>query len=351
MKRKKKQKLNRNKWILAVACAMTALGAILIFISLMILYDREKHSGTEIRPSSEIEEGAGETQQAAEQVTEGLTIHFIDVGQGDAALIQCNGHNAMIDVGSSSAGKTNVVSYLEEHGVDQLDYLVLSHGHEDHIGAVYDLFWRSDIKVSNMVYDFGNTWDGNVGMVCDSVTEKQLPVLQPKRGDTFFVGDAEFKVLLGREEELAAEETEKQAAGEISEINNQSLAVLVTYKNNTFLFYGDGEKEYEDLLISTYPDLKVTLLKAPHHGGGTSSQEELLDLLCPQYAVVSSASPDQFGFPKKEVVQRLQERNIKAFYTYRSGTVIAVSDGDTIEFELEYEEQTGGESDEGMSQL
>lgn len=274
-----------------------------------------------------------------------LQIHFIDVGQGDGALLQCGGQTAMIDTGSLTAGKENVVSYLQQQEVTAIDYLFLSHGHEDHMGAVYDIIWKSDIEIKNAIYDFGNSDDGNVTMLNNSMLEKKIPNIKPVKNDVYKLGDAEIQIILDRDEieklqkELPEDGDETLRSQTITtNVNNQSIAMLVKHGDNSFLFYGDGEKEYEDFLLEKCPEVKnVTVLKAPHHGGGNSCQDITLKQLSPKYTVVSSESPDAYGFPAEDVIERLEDNNSENYYTYKNGTILAVSDGKNVEFTKEKE--------------
>ena len=353
MNQKKSRKRDRrahksNKkllfWIVifSLICIVIASGSFLLTKN--IKENLQEELAKEMETIDEDELWEENKKQPPEHVEE-LKIHFIDVGQGDGALIQCGDETAMIDVGSLTAGKNNIVPYLEAEGVTVLDYLFMSHGHEDHTGAAYDLIWKSDVEIKNAVYDFGNPDDGNSSMVNNSLMEKEVPIIKPEKETVYQVGDAEIKILLGRDDlemlqkepEEGADETMKNQL-EITNVNNQSIAILITHGENTFLFYGDGEKEYEDLLLKTYPDLKdITVLKAPHHGGGDSCQEETLRQLTPQNVVISSESPDTFGFPTEEVVGRLEENKINIYETYKHGTIIAISDGEKVTFQEEKE--------------
>ncbi len=338
--------------LVALSVVLAGTGIALLAVSLSVLQERETQRQSALKKTYESIKMTDVSEEKGEKEMPdiaGLEVHFIDVGQGDGALLLSGRHAAMIDVGSSSAGKTDVVKYLEERNIDKLDYLIFSHGHEDHTGASYEIFWKSDIEVEQAVCDFGNKEEGNVVMAESSLLEKGIPVLPAKTGDSFQMGDVTFQVLMGREPELEekdsvetdsqeSQESTKASGEELSSVNNQSLAILVSYGDTSFLFYGDGETAYEKLLATHCQGIApVTVLKAAHHGGNTSTQDEILDVLKPKHVVVSSEAPSRYGFPSPKVLERLEQRDIPVYCTYQLGTIVVKSDGTSVEFITEKE--------------
>lgn len=290
-------------------------------------------SDEKLTEETETVEGSEEERENEDGYVEGtketrkvMKVQFIDVGQGDATLIQCGGKAIMIDTGSSEA-ENDILQYLEEQKVENLDYLILSHGHEDHMGRGCDILEK--VEVGHVICDFGNQ-EGYVQRLNNYIKDMEIDLIKPRAGQNFQVGAFEFTILMGRNSDLAFEEEL-----EVTNVNNQSLAVKVKHGENSFLFYGDGEKEYEQLMVEQGLDIGSTVLKVPHHGAAASSTDIALDNIKPRYAVISSAPQEAFGYPSNEVLLRFAIRQITTFYTNKRGSITAVSDGTSISWTAE----------------
>lgn len=276
---------------------------------------------------TETQDFTDEDETAAREVSDpNMQVHFIDVGQGDATLILCKDQAILIDTGSSEAS-IDILDYLDRKSVEKLDYLILSHGHEDHMGRGVDILEK--IKVDHVICDFGNQ-EGYVQRLNNYIKDMEIDVILPKDGEVYQVGEFSFTILMGRNPQLFSENEP-----EVTNVNNQSLAVKVVHGNNSFLFYGDGELAYEQYLMEQKIDVSATVLKVPHHGAAASGSEAILDQIDPRYAVISSAPQEAFGYPSNEVLQRLALKQITAFYTNKQGTVTAISDGETLHWTAE----------------
>lgn len=240
-----------------------------------------------------------------------LTVHFIDVGQADCALLECNGEFMLID-GGNVDDSSLVVSYLQRQGVEELTAVVCSHGHEDHAGGLAGVMAVFPVQA---VYAPTRTYSS----ACFDdfmyyVNQQNLEIIIPAPGDRFALGDAEVTVL-GPVESYA-------------DINNTSLVLSVTYGENSFLFTGDMELEAENDLLDYYSDFPtVDVLKVGHHGSSTSTGYRFLYTVDPAYAVISVGAGNDYGHPHREVVSRLTNAGIPAFRTDMLGTVLINSDG------------------------
>lgn len=275
---------------------------------------------------TEPETDSGEESRLDEERTEDenkqyLKVQFIDVGQGDATLVQHGKHAILIDTGSSESAM-DILAYMKEQSVERLEYLILSHGHEDHMGRGVDIL--EQIEVDHVICDFGNQ-EGYVQRLENYLKDMETDVIVPEAGEEFQVGKFSFTVLMGRTEQLSSEEEL-----EVTNVNNQSLAVKVLHGQNSFLLYGDGELAYEQYLIEQDIDVNSTVLKVPHHGAASSCSLEILEKINPRYAVISSAPQDAFGYPSNEALQRLALKQVTTFYTNKRGTITAFSDGNTL---------------------
>lgn len=243
----------------------------------------------------------------------GLEVHFIDVGQGDATLIKADGHAMLIDAGENDKG-TAVQLYLKKQGVEQLDYLVLTHTDSDHIGGAdviiskFDIgqIFMSDFKKDNKTYR----------ELMESMQYKHMTYTTPEVGAEFALGNATFTIIAPN--------------GDYDDPNNSSIALILDYGENSFLFSGDCEEEAEQDILDNGMNLDVDVYQVGHHGSRSSSSEDFLDAMSPEYAVISCAEKNSYGHPHARTLNNLRERKIKVFRTDEQGSIIAFSDGKEI---------------------
>ncbi len=263
--------------------------------------------GVEIKVSSPLTEGKAEGN---------LKVHFIDVGQGDSTLIEQNGHFMLIDAGERDQGE-GVVSYLKKQGVKKLDYVVGTHPHSDHIGGLAEVLRAFD--VGRVIMPAKEHTTKTYENLLDEIAGQNLKITLPKVGNTYELGDSSFQII-----------APVRDYGD--NLNNWSVGIRLTYGENRFVFCGDAEKEAEEDMISNGLDLKADVLKVSHHGSSTSSSGRFVDLVDPDYGIISCGKNNDYGHPHKEIRAMLKERNIKSFRTDELGTIVAVSDGKTVTF-------------------
>lgn len=259
---------------------------------------------------------SGCTWQADQPPTvsgEGLWVHYLDVGQADCALLECDGEFILID-GGNVGDSSLVVSYLEQAGVQQLKAVVCSHAHEDHAGGLPGVL---AVYPTEAVYAPTGTYASNCFDDLVYYTDQQgLEITIPQVGDTFRFGQAEAE-LLGPVKTYA-------------ETNNTSLVLMITYGSNRFLFTGDMETDAEADLLESGADLKADVLKVGHHGSDTSTSYRFLYEVAPDHAVISVGEDNQYDHPSEPILSRLQDAEAAIYRTDQLGTVIAHSDGETI---------------------
>ena len=247
---------------------------------------------------------------------DGLFAAYIDVGQGDSALLACGGETLLIDAGVSSEGET-VVEYLKSRGVTELDYVVCTHAHEDHCGGLDAVIENFDVGTLFAPYtEFDSS--GAFTRFEDTAAEKGLFVTVPPLGAEFTLGDAVFEF-----------------AGPVSDwggdLNDSSLVLRIEYGETAFLFTGDiSAGALEDCALIGGFDLGCDVLKLGHHGSSSSTDEEVLDLTRPELAVASCGEGNRYGHPHEEVVQLLEQRGVTLLRTDTDGTIELVSDGQKI---------------------
>lgn len=251
-----------------------------------------------------------------------LTVTFIDVGQGDATLIQApEGQTVLIDGGQSSS---TLSSFLNSQGVGKIDLLILSHPHADHVGS---LAWLVLNRRIDMVLDGGQAHTSRLYLNFLKVIEKRdITYKLARRGQTFKVGP---KLTV---EVLAPEDT--FITGTASDLNNNSVVVRVTYGKFSLLFPGDIEKAGEGKLIRSGVNLKATVLKVPHHGSSNGGDRIFLEAVHSEVVVIS-VGENEFGHPARSTLNRLKDQGAEIYRTDRNGNVTILSDGTTFEVRTE----------------
>lgn len=250
-----------------------------------------------------------------------FSIQFIDVGQGDSALIECDGHYMLIDGGDLTAGD-KIYNVLEERGIQKLDILAISHLHSDHIGGLI----KALSYASSIGKTISNSADGNTDTF--RKLEHQLgingtSISVPHTGDKFELGSATVEVI-----DCANEE------------ENDSLVLLITYGKTSFLFTGDIEETAQTRISDRFENSSdksadITLIKMPHHGSYTGTLYRFIRTFMPEYAVISVGSGNPYGHPHRETMDLLNSKTYspKVYRTDLNGDIIVRSDGKTVSIE------------------
>ena len=256
----------------------------------------------------------GSVPNSAEAESGQLEVWFLDVGQADAALVLCDGHSMLID-GGNVADSSKMYSFLKSHGITELDYVIATHAHEDHVGGLAGALNYAGAKA---VYCPVTAYDSKAFRNFAKAVEKSgISITVPQKGTTFALGDGECRIL---------------AVNTGSDINNTSIVLRITYGDTSFLFTGDGEREVEQAILDSGAEIRSTVLKVGHHGSETSTGYLWLREVMPQYAVISVGKDNSYGHPTDEVLSRLRDAEVTAFRTDLQGDVFCVSDGKTVTF-------------------
>jgi len=245
-----------------------------------------------------------------------LAVHFIDVGQADCILIQFPDEQVSLIDGGNRDDAENVVEYIEKLGIKKIDYLLATHPHEDHIGGLPEVIKQFEIGKIYMPKVSANTVIFET--LLTEIDKKNLKIISGKAGINIIdTDDIDFFLLAPNSDKY-------------NETNNYSLLVRLDYRNSSFLFTGDAEKESEEEIINQGYNIDVDVLKVGHHGGVSSTSQKFLENVNPFYAVISVGGNNSYGHPHKETLERLANMNIKVLRTDEMGTIIMTSDGNTI---------------------
>lgn len=248
-----------------------------------------------------------------------LEVHFIDVGQGDCTLLLCGGHAMLIDAGEDSQG-TKVQKYLLDQGVERLDYVIGTHPDADHIGGLDVILTKFDCDT--IIFPEAESDTMSYKRVMETIRYKGYPVTRPELFKTYTLGEAAFTILgpVGTYEE---------------ESNNYSVALKVSFGENSFIFLGDAEEEAQLDILQSGTDVRGDVLKAGHHGSSDSASRTFAEAVDPDYVVISCGKGNDYGHPHAGTLGLFRELGVCVFRTDEQGTVTAVSDGSIITWSCE----------------
>ncbi len=241
-------------------------------------------------------------------LTEGtLELHFIDVGQGDAALLCCNGHNMLID-GGMSQSSSRVYTYLMKHNIKTLDYIVATHPHDDHVGGLAGALNAATAMraLSSCEEAEGRAFQSFLKYL----GQQGVAIEVPQPGDTFDLGTAHITVL--------------GPLRESGNVNDTSLVLRVTFGDFHALFTGDAEYEEEADILASDAELQCDVLKVGHHGGSDATSEAWLKAVQPKTAVISCGKNNDYGHPAQQTLARLQSVGAEILRTDQLGDIVLV---------------------------
>ena len=242
-----------------------------------------------------------------------IEIHFLDVGQGDCAIIVADGEAMIIDGGSSSRSD-KVFSYIRNTlNLDSFKYMLATHPHEDHIGGLSGALNAVPV---DLILSPVLEWDSKEFRSLIKYADMRESMFEiPYDGETFSLGDGTVTILLCWPE-----------ADYYSSVNDMSIVLRVDYGIRSFLFTGDAEAYAEYMLVDA-GGLSADVLKVGHHGSSTSSTEEFLEAIKPTYAIISCGKYNSYGHPRQETLNKLNNIGALILRTDLQGTIVMQSDG------------------------
>lgn len=246
-----------------------------------------------------------------------LNIAFFYVGQADSTFIKFNDFTMLIDAGNNADGE-KVVEFLNEKGINEIDYLIGTHADEDHIGGLDDVIKGMDSIGKLYIPTIGSEGTDYKNSI-NVAEEKNVAIENPTVGDTFNLGDVKCEIMSVMEE------------ADVSD-NNSSIVIQMNYNKTSYLFMGDAEKEVENSRQWN----RVDVLKVGHHGSNSSSSDDFLTQVKPQYSIIEVGKNNSYNLPSSKAIERLENAGSKVLRTDKAdgenvGSFWLTSDGSTID--------------------
>ena len=270
---------------------------------------------------------AGNQPETTSQTTaEPLVIHFVDVGHADCTLLSVGETTILIDGGNTGTSSA-VLQYLRRFGIEELDLVVNTHPHGDHLGGIPTVINAIPTKE---VWCSTTTFDAYLYDQFESAVAKQNLTIQKPAPGTIYAADGLTITVLGPLEAESAYE----------DLNDTSLVLMIQYGEKKFLFTGDMEAYAESQLIGSLYNLDADVLKVGHHGSYSSTSQAFLDKVTPEYGVVFCQWGNEYGHPHDGPMNRLKKAEVELFRTDIMGDIVLVTDGTELAFLLETSDTT-----------
>ncbi|MGN0144247.1 MAG: ComEC/Rec2 family competence protein [Clostridium sp.] len=250
-----------------------------------------------------------------------LEVSYLDVGQGDSAYIRVNDFDILIDAGPRS-DSDKLIEQLKAKNIDDFEMVIATHPHEDHIGGMVKVFEEYDVK-SFYMPEVTHTTKTFENMV-NAVAKEGIKIQKIKEGMKFDLGSG------------AKIDVYSPIYESYEEFNDYSPIMKLTFGETELIFTGDAEAHAEADVVAKYPnDLKADVLKFGHHGSSTSSTDEFLQSVSPEYGIISCGVDNKYGHPHKETLSKINKYNIKSYRTDTQGQITLKSDGKNISITTE----------------
>ena len=254
-----------------------------------------------------------------------FSIYYLDVGQGDCTIIKSDDSVMMIDT-STKNHSLDIQEALMSLSIDKIDYLVITHQHDDHMGSAKDIIDKYEVKniIMPKLSEINMVTTTSYENLLKSIANKKINAIPATVGEYFWLGDATVQILSPSKQD--------------EDLNNMSIVLKVVYGETKFIFQGDAEKTVEKQLLNSDFDLDADIIKLGHHGSNTSSTDKYLKAVNPKYAIISCGADNSYGHPHDEVIERLKKNNIGFYVTAQTGDITVTSDGKNIDIQTQNKE-------------
>lgn len=242
---------------------------------------------------------------------EELNIFYLDVGQGDSTFITINGYNMLIDSGNDQDGYY-IVQFLKAQNIDKIDYFILTHCDEDHIGGAYKIL--DEIQIGTLYMPNKENDTQTYERLLNAIERNNVNVdknLKASKETQYAIGNANWKVL---------------SVDAKNNLNDSSIVIELDYENTKYLFMGDATTRVEEMVEWN----EVDVLKVAHHGSNSSTSQLFLEKIKPKYAIISVGRDNSHNLPDIDIIERLKNNNIKIYRTDENNTIWLTSDGTEI---------------------
>lgn len=238
-------------------------------------------------------------------------VHFIDVGQADCSLIICDGDAMLID-GGNTGDSSLITDYLINSGITELDYIICTHAHEDHVGGLGDILNEFTVTEAIFAPETGADTKCYKEFV-DAANTQNKEITVPEVGSEIALGSSTVTFISPLREDY-------------SDINDTSIVAKITYGETSFLFTGDAEREAEQDILASGADISADVLKVGHHGSENSTTYPFLREIMPDIAVISVGTDNKYGHPTEEALSRLRDADVQVLRTDMQGHIVITSD-------------------------
>lgn len=256
------------------------------------------------------ESGLRNTQQAS---ADKMYVSFIDVGQGNCTLLRCGGKAILVDSGEVGAAQT-VINYIKNLGIDELNCVLVTHPHTDHMGAMTKILYEFKIddlimpEIPEEIIPTNKTYEKFLTAVSDNAGN----VTAAKPGETYSYGEMKLEIFA--------------PLRDYDNLNDMSAVSRISYGDTSVMFTGDATTTVEKDLLKKNINYSATVLNVGHHGSKTSSSVAWLRAVNPKYAVICCGVNNDYGHPHSLITKRLEEFGIEYFETDLLGTIVFESD-------------------------
>lgn len=246
-----------------------------------------------------------------------ISVHYINVEQGDCELIVAEDTRVLIDTGEAIFSN-RVINYISSLGIRRLDYVIASHPHEDHIGGMADVLEKFTVgkvimpEIPNSILPMTRNFE----RMLDVISRKKIDAEYSRTGTIIPLGN-------GTELQILA-----PVHDDYSDLNNFSIVCRLVHGENSFLFTGDIERAAENDILNSGEYIRSDVLKVGHHGSTSSSTADFIEAVSPKYAVICVGKDNSYGHPKQAVIDRLTKYGAVILTTMESGNIVFVSDGE-----------------------